>query len=350
LAYGLVLNAYVGKAWGKVLFVVVDILIGILIYKILNEERKSYVFLRPFSSLFFACFWLFNPYAVNVSTRGNAESIMGALVLSSLYYIHKSNIVVGGILYGLAVHFKIYPIIFSVALFFFLGNRYATQRQPDKARYYLVDLINRDSILFAFISALTFLSLLGLMYWLYGYEFIYETYLYHIWRQDIKHNFSVYFYSIYLSSSTIQHTTLYSIIVQSASLVPQLLILLAFSYNYFKQINFCLFIQTTAFVVFNKVCTVQYFIWYFSLFPLILPYTTIPVWKGILFPVVWVSSQLLWFHYAYKLEFLGNNTFYQIWLAGLLYFIVNVYILTQILSHHRFTHQRILEGDGKKEQ
>ncbi len=43
--------------------------------------------------------WLFNPIAINVSTRGNAESIISLFVVAALYYIQTRQILLGSIMY-----------------------------------------------------------------------------------------------------------------------------------------------------------------------------------------------------------------------------------------------------------
>ena len=42
--------------------------------------------------------WLLNPLVVNISTRGNAESIIGALVVATLYFIELERDVIAGLL------------------------------------------------------------------------------------------------------------------------------------------------------------------------------------------------------------------------------------------------------------
>lgn len=39
---------------------------------------------------------------------------------------------------------------------------------------------------------------------------------------------------------------------------------------------------------------------------------------------------------AYLLEFQGYNTLMLIWLAGLLFFAINVYVLARIIANHQF--------------
>ena len=86
----------------------------------------------------------------------------------------------------------------------------------------------------------------------YGFEFLEHTYLYHVTRKDVKHNFSVYFYVIYLTMDTSL-----SWIISLLAFVPQLLLVLVFGVKYYKDLPFCCFVQTFAFVTFNKVCTSQ---------------------------------------------------------------------------------------------
>jgi hypothetical protein len=52
-------------------------------------------------------------------------------------------------------------------------------------------------------------------------------------------------------------------------------------------------------------------------------------------PVAWAAGQGLWLWFAYRLEFLGENTFFEIWVAGIIYFIINVVIIIVIVLNHR---------------
>lgn len=47
---------------------------------------------------------------------------------------------------------------------------------------------------------------------------------------------------------------------------------------------------------------------------------------------VWAGTQALWLSEAYKLEFLGENVFYGLWVRGLIYVLGNAWVLAQILD------------------
>jgi len=59
-----------------------------------------------------------------LSTRGSSDIIVLFLVLSSLYFLLTKRFVLGGVFYGLGVHFKIYPIIFALPLWLFIDRTY----------------------------------------------------------------------------------------------------------------------------------------------------------------------------------------------------------------------------------
>ena len=78
---------------------------------------------------------------------------------------------------------------------------------------------------------------------------------------------SVYFYMLYL---TVEYDDLG---LNLLTFLPQVILLLviALRFSRIHDVNFAMFCQTLVFVTFNKVVTAQYFLWYFSLLPLVLP-------------------------------------------------------------------------------
>lgn len=153
--------------------------------------------------------WLFHPFSINVSTRGNADAVIGLLVLWALYLLLTKRVILSAIVYGLAVHFKIYPIVYALALLVFLDENYLGKPSAiSKGSIWskCVHFMNRDRVLFSIVSAGTFLGITGGFYIMYGFEFLFETYLYHFIRTDNRHNFSVYFYDLYLRYVTVTNS------------------------------------------------------------------------------------------------------------------------------------------------
>ena len=120
---------------------------------------------------------------------------------------------------------------------------------------FLLRLFNRDRVVFGLVSGGVFILLGALFYSLYGYEFLYETYLYHLIRKDNRHNFSVYFYDLYLGFSSGTSTNASTTILGSHTLafIPQFGVALALALRFGKDLPFAIATQTMAFVTFNKV-------------------------------------------------------------------------------------------------
>ncbi|TDH67527.1 hypothetical protein CCR75_000042 [Bremia lactucae] len=333
LAFLLLPNVYVHEICGKLLFVCCDLLVGV---------------------------WLFHPFSINISTRGNADAIVVLLVmvilllimrqqvaLAALAYVKLVNIIVDifnlrvSCRYGAAVHIKIYPIIYALAFLVFLNGDYrAVNAKKTSAinlrlRLYnqMLEKLNQDRLVFGLTSGGFFIFLAAGCYYLYGYQFLYEAYLYHLTRTDNRHNFSVYFYDLYL-----RYNTPSGFGVGLVAFLPQLTSLIAISFAYGRDLPFALFALTMVFVIFNKVCTAQYFLWYTAFLPLIFPLTRLQLkWKGLGMIMAWLGGELHWLYWAYQLEMQGVNTFLLVWLAGLVFFLVNVAILAVLMHYHSFT-------------
>ncbi|XP_046842412.1 GPI mannosyltransferase 1-like isoform X1 [Xenia sp. Carnegie-2017] len=331
LAWILVSNITIHKAFGKLVFVVCDILAGYLIVLILKSQGNA-----EFRAVKYSWLWFFNPLTITVSTRGNAESVLALLVLATFYFVLKERSNVSAIFFGISVHFKIYPIIYALPLYLTVGwyarGKENTRRQRGNGGWFscmISYVIHPHQLKYGLISASVFFVMTGSMYFIYGYEFLEHTYIYHLTRKDVKHNFSVYFYMLYLTMDSP-----FSWLISLLAFLPQFLLVFLFGIKYYKDLPFCCFLQTFAFVSFNKVCTSQYFLWYLSLFPLALPQVKIKNWKYIMMLSSWGLSQAFWLLAAYLFEFRGYNTLLLVWTASLIFFVVNVWILNTIVVNH----------------
>lgn len=317
LAWILTPNIFLHATFGKILFSVVDLVNGYIIYENVQSRFNSDVALKSL------CLWLFNPITLVVSTRGNAESLIIFTVLMTLYFHRRSSYFASGLFLGLAVHLKLYPIIYSL-VFYTSISRSATLFQSLKPN------AGRMKLVVGFCLSLVMAS--SVSYYCYGWPFLHETYLYHVTRQDVRHNFSPYFYLLYLHG---ERDT--APMVALISFLPQLLIVIIISWRYRSRddLSLALFVLTFGFVAFNKVVTSQYFLWYLSLLPLCLPELNYSNAKSLAMGLSWLVSQGLWLLCAYRLEFLGHNVMLHVWVASLIFFSVNIYIMSQFLQMNR---------------
>ena len=256
---------------------------------------------------------------------------MGFLLMSVLYLVAINEVFMAGIVYAFSICFKIYPVIYSLALFLLLQGVQWNLSNINKKQL----IPSKKTLFFAFSSISVLLLLLFMTWKFYGDKAIYETYLYHVVRKDTKHNFSVFFYLLYLTSGKEAEQSVFLKIVELLPFHLQCMSVMLISYKFYIDLPFCFFLTTYAFVNLNKVCTSQYFIWYLTYLPLIGPRLQISVKFSSFLTLIWVASQLLWLYPAYLLEFKGINTFHHIWAASIVFFLVNNYIMTSIAKCYK---------------
>ncbi|CAB4064481.1 PIGM [Lepeophtheirus salmonis] len=253
--------------FGKFVFCFADILVTKLLHSLTH------------SSSYFPLFWLYNPLIIGVSARGNAESILILLILTTLYLFKERVFFLSGIAFALSIHFKLYPIIYALSFYNVLTIGRGWRSLFD---------FNTARIRFVSGTVLTLILLTGFFYYIYGYDFLEHSYLYHLSRKDTRHNFSVYFYMLYLT-------------VEEEDIVV----------------------------------TSQYFLWYIGLFPLVLSRLQLSKSEAITSGLLWGFAQGSWLLPAYFLEFRGYNTFQFIWIESLAFFCANIGLLSKFIRKYR---------------
>lgn len=369
LAYFLLPNIFLHRSFGKILFSLFDILIGVLIRKIIFDEFQS-TFLQNAASIlkkqhrfdkrkskaatpivtlppkyeqiatWSSLFWLYNPLSIVIATRGNGDSITSFFILLTICAIQKAvtnksgasyvYTLLAGIVHGVAIHFRLYPLAFSFAYFVYLGSNVGGSAAKQQSMWKSILQPNPQQMLLVFSTITSLLGLTLYFYRFYGQTFLYEAYIYHLVRKDTRHNFSLFFYMNYLNVDPIA-------IEKVLTFLPQMILILMVSVQYGrhrKTMSFCIFLLSFIMVTFNPVVTSQYFVWFLAILPICLKNLHVKgfgVRRSIAYVILWAGVQGIWLFSAYLLEFKGWNTFGFIWMQGAIFFCVNCFILKELI-------------------
>lgn len=325
LAYLLLPNVFVHRCWGKMLFSFADLIVGKSLQAILARNGIS-----PGKSLRLACLWLFCPLSINITTRGSFDALTSALLLGSTSALLGGSLCWSAIAFGVVVHLRVYPIIYAPAFALHLAGS-SLRTLPSsvggtstgfKGFQVWRALLSRRPLLFAVVSATTFFLCTAVCVHAYGLEFVRNALLYHLTRTDNRHNYSIYWYWIYLDYLA-PHRWFLGLV----AFLPQGVMLMAIASLLHGDLALCIFVQTSVFVFFNKVFTGQYITWYVSLLPLLLPHLSFGWKKGSAVVASWLGSLTLWLFVAWELEMQGRNVYFALWISSMIMFATNVYAL-----------------------
>ncbi|ORY24975.1 PIG-M-domain-containing protein [Naematelia encephala] len=281
------------------------------------------------SSLSTKLLWTLNPFVLNITTRGSPEAPVLLLVVVFFWALKRGRNDLTAIAWAVSVAWKIYPIIYAPVLWGVLSR---------KSGWFGTRVWR-----FGVIALGTFIFLNGILWSIWGYPFLKHTFLYHLTRLDHRHNFSPYFYPIYLALSPVTSPSAIQTILHHplASFVPQfgLVGLAGFLLNRYAGLELAVFVQTASFVVFNKVCTSQYFTWFLPLLPPLLPYLHITPRKASLMIGLWVLSQAIWLGSAYLLELRAQDVYITVWAAGIALFGTSCWVLGEVIEGFELNHR-----------
>jgi GPI mannosyltransferase 1 subunit M len=166
-------NSWLHPSFGKYVFAACDLITGWMLYHILlhyilpsqgagqstsekgspNDRVNPYVLERRKAlATIYSSVHLLNPMVFSISTRGSSESVLSLFVLGTLFAAFKGRWNVAAVMLGLSTHWKIYPVVYGVAMLGAVANA--------SGGSYLSRLVNAKTIWFTLVSATTF-ALLG---------------------------------------------------------------------------------------------------------------------------------------------------------------------------------------------
>jgi phosphatidylinositol glycan class M len=319
-----------------------------------------------------ALWWLYNPLAINICTRGSAESLMVLLPILGTFWLATLRrettmlqVCLTGVCHGIAVHSKLYPIIYSLSYMAYFATpprtahdvvpelettRHFPWKHPLKlcrlAKLWIQRLTRPLPVAFSVTFLATFVFLTWLAVYCYGEVALQEGLLYHFGRVDHRHNYSMYWYWIYLARA--QRESLGAISTGSSLsqigkvlLLPQAFLLAYSSLGMAPtELGLALFVQTYLFVSHNKVITAQYFTWYLCLLPLCSDRIQFQSRRVITALLLLGLSIVCWLGSAYLLEMQGMAVHRMVWGASVAYFFANVNVMGAVLQSVKIQQQQ----------
>lgn len=173
LAWILTLNVWLTPLFGKMVFILFDILAGHAIFNLVRLCGHGHDLAKNCALL-----WLFNPISATVSSRGNAESVMAYLVLTSLTLLLQKRIILASLFYSLSIHVKIYPVTYALPIYLYLGYSEPVMSNISRKgirKESLIDKLvavfnalkpNKDRLTFIVMSSLLLGTLTAFFYWM----------------------------------------------------------------------------------------------------------------------------------------------------------------------------------------
>ena len=271
-------------------------------------------------------------------------------VLLTLWIVHGAEKIrknptfgqafLSGVCHGVAIHSKLYPIIYTLSYMAYFAtpttNASSASNFPwtqPKRLFGLVilwfkRLLRPIPLLFLVTSILTFGGLTYLAVHLYGETALHEFLLYHFSRVDHRHNYSMYWYWIYLARARTADSLK---VMGRVLLLPQFILLVYSSLGIAPyNLGLALFVQTYLFVIHNKVITAQYFTWYLCLLPICSSSFSMDRRLKVSLVALLISIGF-WLGSAYCLEMQGWAVHKLVWIASVIYFFANVNMMGALL-------------------
>jgi phosphatidylinositol glycan class M len=308
IAYLFVPNFFLGtQLFGKLLLVLCDLVAAHILRK--GVQAMGYAESSCKNRVSLA--YLFNPLIINITTRGNSETLTLVLLLYCFFGLvsdgkgWKGRFVGSAVCLGVAAHIRLFPVLNGLPIALFLLRK----------GHGITGVLSYGVVAVGALMGTSFLA-----YSLYGMEYVNHAVLYHATRSDHRHSLSLAFPSLYLLPSVASYLIVPQLI---CSLTPTLyLFYFSSKKGAAATLASTLVLQSGLMVACSRVLTVQYFAWWIPLVGLMpLNPQVDKKWPVLL----WVATLASWLAVAYHLEFKGSP-----WSINMLQYCGSAFFLAQI--------------------